>query len=638
VVLTIGLAFCGWTRAQPAPPPDAPLLSVRHFVIRYLHPQEGVPPVEDLYHCPVRLHRVQGGFTAAPPNGAGFPYEFDDSDLRTKNFSLNGIRGAETALRQYINSRGIVAVLVYAADPATADTDHPLPLNYAALAGNKQSVDITFIIIVGTVTDVRAVTNGSHSLAFRLGPPPSPLEKRIVENSPMQPNHPIEKQALQDYLLFLNRQPGRRVESAIANARTDSQDGLELDYLINQPKPWTVYYQLSNTGTRDTSQWDDRFGFVDRELTNNDDVLSLDYDTASFENTYTLTTSYDFPIMDFKGVRANIYGSTGHFTASDVGQAGNFMHGLQQEVGGEVDVNVFQYHELFIDGVAGIKLDNYKVSNNPSGGPNTTGIGDFLFPYFGVRLNRQTDTATTTAGVTYEFNPMFSDSPNATNLASLGRLTADSRYQIIQGYATQSFYLEPLFAEWADRDTRSHPMPANELAFSARGQFTMGDKQLIPELEETVGGLYSVRGYAESVVAGDSAVIASAEYRLHLPRLLAIGSPNQVLGRSIPPPPLMGDSFQYQPSTVGVPADWDLILKAFIDGAVVHDNQRAEDGGVNNTLIGVGPGVELQIRDNINIQADYGIALKSANGTGNNDRQIVSSGSGQFHFVFTLLY
>jgi hypothetical protein len=644
VALLIALAFCGWTRVAHAQtvsvPPDAPRLSVRHFVIRYLHPNPDLPDLDDLYHATIRLHRVQGGFTAAPPDGAGFPYEFDDTDLRARSFSLNAIKLAENSLRQYINDRGLAAVLVYAADPRTAGTEHPTPLNYAAIAGNKQSLDITFIVVVGTVQKIRAVTNGSHSGAIRFGPPPSPAEQRIVDNSPVQPGHPLDKQALQDYLLFLNRQPGRRVETAVGSAQSDSETALELDYLINQPRPWSVYVQGSNTGTRDTSAWHERFGFIDRELTENDDVFSLDYDTASFGGTYTLTSSYDFPVLDFKGVRGNVYGSVGRFTATDVGQSGDNINGVDEEIGGEAAVNVFQYHSLFIDGVAGLKLDNDSVSNHPMGGTSSEGVGSFLMPYFGVRLSSQSDTAATSAGVTYEFNTIIPDSPNAANLAAMGRLSANSRFQILQAYASQSFYIEPLLADWATRDTRNYPTPANELAFSGRGQFTMGDKVLVPEMEQVAGGLYSVRGYPESVVAGDSVVIGSAEYRLHVPRLLAIGSPNTFLGRGVPPPPLMGDTFHYQPSAADVPADWDLILKAFIDGAYVHDNNRTAGGSVDNALIGVGPGIELQIRDNINIQADYGIALNQARGTVNNipNSQIVSPGSGQFHFVFTLLY
>jgi hypothetical protein len=644
MALLIALAFCARTRearAQTAiPPADRPVLSVRHFVIRYLHPNPDLPPVDDLYHSTVRLHRVQGGFTAAQPDAAGFPYEFDDSDLRARSFSLNAIKAGEDSLRQYINSRGLAAVLVYAADPQNATTDHPTPLNFAAVAGNKQSLDITFIVVVGTVEKVRAVTNGSHSGTIRFGPPPSPAEQRILDNSPIQPGHPLDKAALQDYLLFLNRQSGRRVETAVGSADANSDTALELDYLINQPKPWSVYFQASNTGTRDTSQWHERFGFVDRELTENDDTFSIDYDTASFGGTYTLTTSYDFPVLDSKVLRGNVYGSVGRFTASDVGQSNDNINGVDEEIGGEAVLNVFQYHDLFIDAVGGVKLDNDSVSNSPKGGPSSEGVGSFLLPYFGARLSRQTDTAVSTAGITYEFNPIIPDSPNAANLAAMGRLDANKRFQIIQAYASQSFYIEPLFDDWSTRDKRSNPTPANELAFSTRGQWTLSDKALVPELQETAGGLYSVRGYPESVAAGDSVVMVSGEYRLHLPRLLAVGSSNTLLGQSVPPPPLMGDTFHYQPSAADVPADWDLILKAFIDGAYVHDNNRTADGSVDNGLIGAGPGIELQIRDNINIQADYGIALTKARGTVNNapNTQIVSPGSGQFNFVVTVLY
>jgi hemolysin activation/secretion protein len=216
-------------------------------------------------------------------------------------------------------------------------------------------------------------------------------------------------------------------------------------------------------------------------------------------------------------------------------------------------------------------------------------------------------------------------------------------YTILQANASESFFIEPLFAGWEERDRQNRPTAANEMYFSMKGQYTTDDKRLIPELEETAGGLYSVRGYPESAVAGDSVVYGTAEYRLHVPRLLGIAAPNSLLGRQIPSPPLMGGGggFNYQPRAANTPGDWDLILKGFIDAGYVHYNQiNLEQAGTFDAgLVGAGAGLEMRLRDNVTILADYGWALTPIHeADGSKNALDVTPGSGRFNFVFTLLY
>src|SRR5580704_16336515 len=110
----------------------------------------------------------------------------------------------------------------------------------------------------------------------------------------------------------------------------------------------------------------------------------------------------------------------------------------------------------------------------------------------------------------------------------------------------------------------------------------------------------------------------------------------------------MGGSFQYQPGAIDTPGDYDLIGKIFVDGGYVHTNGHSDDpsgtvdhvnGEVDNYLIGIGPGLELQIRDNLNIQVDYGVALTKVRGTVDNqpDEDEVSRGSGRFNLIFTFV-
>ena len=212
------------------------------------------------------------------------------------------------------------------------------------------------------------------------------------------------------------------------------------------------------------------------------------------------------------------------------------------------------------------------------------------------------------------------------DIVGLGHTDPTRNPVVLQFNMAQTAFLEPLlnpekFA--AGRSTLAH-----EIYVGMRGQYAF-NYRLFPNAEDVAGGLYSVRGYPESVVAGDSVLIASAEYRFHLPRIFAVQSdPTKT--------PLPWDkSFRFSPQqTYGRP-DWDLLLRAFVDAAEVVNSQRAAFES-DATLVGVGVGIEFQLKQNFNFRVDWGTALTGvkdeANGTD------VHAGSNRFHFSTTLLY
>ena len=57
-----------------------------------------------------------------------------------------------------------------------------------------------------------------------------------------------------------------------------------LDYLVEEARPWTVSSDFSNTGTESTGKDRQHFGFADYQLTGRDDVLLLDYVTSGFSS------------------------------------------------------------------------------------------------------------------------------------------------------------------------------------------------------------------------------------------------------------------------------------------------------------------------------------------------------------------
>ena len=147
-----------------------------------------------------------------------------------------------------------------------------------------------------------------------------PAHNIILESAPLQftvdprtketKGFLINRSALDAYVERLNKSLNRRVDIAISSSGESGK--LILDYIVNEPKSWLGYLQVSNTGTEATGQWRERIGGIHYQLTGNDDVLKLDYLTAEFDSANAFVGSYEFPLAmpDYWKVR-------GYFIYSD---------------------------------------------------------------------------------------------------------------------------------------------------------------------------------------------------------------------------------------------------------------------------------------------------------------------------------
>ena len=158
------------------------------------------------------------------------------------------------------------------------------------------------------------------------------------------------------------------------------------------------------------------------------------------------------------------------------------------------------------------------------------------------------------------------------------------------------------------------------------GQYPFNNR-LIPQEEMIVGGLYTVRGYPQAVLAGDQVARGTIEYRIHLPRLL----PTRLRAWKLP---LIGD-FKVAPQRIGSEPDWDLVLSAFADLASVRQSQIVP-GELQSSLFGVGLGVELRFMENFSVRYNFGVALRSIEdfaGTA-----LVHRGDAEHHLAFTFIF
>lgn len=593
---------------------------VSELRLTYASRDRELPPLETFFAVPVELVRTDRGLVApGVARALGIPGEPTRVTIAQINASGGGalewsaIEAIARTLVQELRSRGLAVLFVA---PASDQIDQ----SRKDLRGSDTVLDL--LLYTGRIEEVRsvAVTATGEQVVDR----DAKLDRRVREGSPLQVGDLAREDILEQYLGRLNRHPGRRVTASLARADTASPNRVSLDFQIAEAKPWLIYAQASNTGTESTNRWRQTFGAIHNQLTGNDDILSLNYTTATFSKFHALQGSYEFPIVADR-LRLKTFASYTSYRASDVGQLAQSFRGENWGGGAELAWNFTQFGGFFLDAIGGVRVEGARVNNELLA---QVGSVTFVTPYAGLRLERATPAMTTFAQVTLEGQV---SSPERQQLINLGRANPDREFVIAKFQVDQSMYIEPLLGEKVAPKTLAH-----EIGLAFRGQIS--DYRLPPTFQQTAGGFYSVRGYKESVVAGDSVYIASAEYRFHLPRALPIFDP-AAMGEEYKGGPrtqsLFGSPFRAQPDQDYGITDWDLVFRGFVDvGRTV--NAKKLNFEKDQTLVGTGIGLEFQLRRNLIIRADWGFAA-----TGLTDflgNTIVRSGSSRLHFIATLSY
>ncbi len=609
---------------------DGEPIRLTGFEFEYAREHPGLPAAETLGDVTARLVRVSGGWVAREGEG---------SLVRLGDLGAQG--GAtlyESALKEAMRSvvlwfgeRSVVGVLV------TPDPARGMLLDQDLIIDFRQDVDnpttaIPVRVYVPRVTSVSSIASGDRiKTEDRLN---SDKHSRVRSGSPLQPytgegrrRDLIDFSALNAYAFAKSRHPGRQVDVAIANASdpnaVDEETGenptlgdAEVQYLVQEVKPWTIYFQLSNTGTEETDEWRERFGLVHNQLFGFDDIFSLDYITSNFRESHAVIGSYDFPLSVDGRLRMNVNGEWTKYKASEVGVADEEFSGESFAIGSELVYNFAQQDDLFWDVYAGGKYRDIEVINETA---DLIGDEEVFVAEAGVRaeLDRPEMNLSAQAALSWSINELTG--ADATALEALGRPDVDKEWTVFLASLEYSFYLDALNATPGEPSALVH-----EVATRFSGQFAF-DGRLIPNYEAIGGGLYSARGYDESVVAGDDAFFGTVEYRFHLPRAL----PSSDESASV-----FGQPFRVVRDGAGAPPDWDLMLKAFLDFGRVTVNER-QVFEKNETLLSTGLGAELVIANNVSFRTDWGIVLDEV---GSNSPDPIEVGDQRWHFVLTVLY
>jgi hemolysin activation/secretion protein len=602
--------------------------SVSRFVLEYRsdHPQQ--PTLEELMGATVRLGVLPDRFDAPD---AGVPTTTirlrDVMDGNPGVFTPRALGAVAQGLVREINTRGVGSVVVQVhPDDIDAETG-------ADLRPNARG-DLRLVVWTGIIGNIRTIAAGERlekkiqdGTVERVDSADR-VHARIRAQSPVQPGELMGQQAVADYLYRLNRHPGRRVDAAVAPG--DAEQQISLDYIVQESKPWTIYGQISNTGTEQTSEFRERVGFVHNQLTKSDDILRLDYITGNFRDSHALLGSYEFPLRsDITKIR--LYGNYSEFDASEVGLGNESFSGVNYAFGGEVSRTIYQRKQFFVDAVGGARWQSVKVTNDLFA---ESGKAEFIIPNLGLRAERITDVSALTAGIMFELQSSSLSSFSTTDLQALGRPQVDDDWKVLKFDVAQSFHIEPLISDvfWGTGDSGPTTL-AHEVSVGLRGQYAFGDR-LIANEQDVLGGLYTVRGYPESIAAGDTTVVGTLEYRYHVPRAWAVSAPGYRGDRKINFfRRTGGDDFRYAPSEAFGFTDWDLILKTFVDAGKT-DVSDAVTGESDETLVGAGVGFEFQFKRNLQARLDWGFALSDIDASA----EPVDAGDNRVHFVLTVSY
>lgn len=581
---------------------------------KYTHPD--LPKLSTLLATPIVLTKTREGWIGARPEHGTI------TSLAAINNAGGGIvwstalGDAVQALTAVLLRDGLLGVVARVDPTQISDNEANLFQDIRP----EGVTDLELILAVGRIQEVRTVASGNR--IAEEGRINSPLHQAIREKSPLYGDAEVDgeqvkgsllrRKALEDYFLYLSRHPGRDVETSVA-ASTEP-GGISLDFLVLENKPLSIYTEFSNTGTQQEGYFRQRYGLFHSQLTGNDDTLSLEYLTSDFEKSNGVFAKYEAPLPGNDRVRWSVAGDWNQFVADEFGILDEAFTGDSWSVTANMTANLHQDGAFFLDLVGGLRMQNISVNNNLL---SYKASEDFLVPFIMFEADHRGDWSNFTGSLGVEFNTTGHDEQQ---MSLLGRVDPAENWAKMNWSASYWTFLEPLLnpSAWNDPSTPDSSTLAHELMFYCGGQWAFNSR-LLPQFQYVMGGMYSVRGYPQSVAAGDSGILAKAEYRYHLPRAFAVNPQ---------PIELFGSDFRAAPQHVYGRPDWDLILCTFIDaGATMQSDRFFYES--NDTLVGTGVGVEFLYRQNLRIRVDWGFPLRDLDSAGVKvgDERLYVSGS-----------
>ena len=344
------------------------------------------------------------------------------------------------------------------------------------------------------------------------------------------------------------------------------------------------FIEVKNTGTESTEEWRIGTTLQHLNLTQHDDVLTVNLSAASdVSSLLSVALSYYYPFYYGKGSALNVYGGYSRIDANDVAP-GLDVEGVGWFAGLQRSYKLISTKKHLFSSYLGVVYraieHNLVFHDEAAPAAKVTIVPvSVAFSYASARPDHRGGKTFMTARTS--FNVSGSEDDELQDM----RADAEADYHI---ETLQLARIQPLFGRVTGRGARVGQWI---LFIKLDGQFASGE--LIPAEQQAVGGVDTVRGYIERAIKGDSGVSGTLELRTPL---------LQRVSRSQRYPSSFG--YQEEMDTGSVIERTQFV--AFVDGGyVASDNPQLGDEETQS-IGSAGLGVRLTFSRFAQLKFDWG--------------------------------
>jgi hypothetical protein len=461
-----------------------------HF--RYTADGAGLPSVGMLGESKVYLSGGPEYYRAPGKNESTIAVRLDSlaGMNPAPSFSAGAVLEMSKAILDVFDRQNIMDVVVEV-DPRDIDP-------YGVDQRRRSDDSLVFLITAFRAGDVGTTASALDLLDKE--PPKSSKYLNIAPNSPVLSSEVGKRRdRIDNYVYFLNRFPGHRADVILPASGRGKY--IDADYVINEEKPWRIYFNAANSGSRRGQRWIERVGVSHDRLFGYDLMGSLDYATNDFNQFNYLRGYLEGDLSESMETRWFLAANWNEFSSTEFSLPDGAFTGLQEGLTLGFRTLCYQLDDLFLDFTGSANWRYVKAQN-----VNASSSTCFVSPRVGLSVERERVDSTIRGLFSLELNLSSLANTEAKDLQNLGRLNPDKDWWISKMNLDLNWFL--------DGTTNSPLEQHHEMGLYTEIQYAFG-KRLVPQLERSLGGHDTVRGHPQAMVSAPNALLARGEYRYH---------------------------------------------------------------------------------------------------------------------------